>query len=425
MPKLMFRVFNLTIPSVPVEKTVADYVYDKYQTFGSDNLFPQHLAAINRQSPVHAGVLANKTMYAIGAGLDIKNPKLVMANPSQTNTAVQRNYISDYLGFGNGTLEIVTNTKNGFVSIYHRDFTKCRVSQDGKSIIQHPKWEDWDANTDKGIWIPLWPEFDVARDRDGKEIEVLGTTGLLRSIFQLKDYSPEFQYYGIPSWISALDAAGIAYKTNKWNLSRLDNGFKNSGVLVLNGDVGEEEAKKLLDEFQSKMIGEGNTGKILFIIKQLGQGATTEFTPFNGKEEGDWIELHKQSEADIITAHNWFRSLSGINDNTGFDTKRILNEYEVAQNTVIRELQDLMLSTLTTIYGRFRLDFSKTTFINKPPASVLTLLDPEKYTRIWEARRMAGMEYDEADPDQQRFVSSNTKSNGTNDSGRSGDRSDQ
>ncbi len=414
---LTWKVFNLSVPDAPVENTEVDFVYDTYQTFGSDNLFPQHLAAINRQSPVHAGVLANKVLYGMGSGLEISNKKLTAPNPDETFIGMLKKYLSDQLGFGNGTLEVVTDKRNSFVSIYHKDFTKCRISKDGKSVIQHPKWEDFASTTSYGVWIPLFPEFDVARDANGKEIA--SGAGYLRSIYHRKDYSPEFQYYGLPSWISALAAAGISYKTNKWNLSRLDNSFKGSGVMMINGDIGEDESKKMTDEFTTKMTGEGTTGKILFIIRELGQDATVQFTPIDTKDDGDWMNLHKQAESDIITAHNWFRSLSGIADNTGFDTKRILNEYQVAQNTVIRDMQVMMADTLTAIYQRFKVDTGEITFINKPPVSTLTLISPEKYIHIWEARKMAGMDYDENDPEQQKFIN-----NGTNDTRRSSDRSD-
>ncbi len=412
----MFKIFNLTVPSMPVEKTVVDYTYDKYQEFGSDNLFPQHLAAINRQSPVHAGVLNNKTLYTLGKGFD--PDMLPQVNPDESLRSVLSKLISDYYGFGNAYLEIVSAKGGKFLNLYHKDATKCRVTYEGNGIIVHPKWLDYSSRMDKAVFLPYWPKFDEARDINGKEMPEYG--GFLRSVYHYKDYSPEFSYYGIPGWISALNAAGIAYKTDKWNLSRLDNSFKTSGVLLLNGNVGEDEAKQMLKEFQDKMVGEGTQGKVLFIVKQLGQDGSVSFTELGKQEEGDWIKLHQQSESDIITAHNWFRSLSGIHDNTGFDTRRILNEYEVAQNTVISEMQRFILDPLSTIYRRFGKDISKMSFINLPPVSILGLLDPHRYTRIWEARRMAGMDYDENDPEQQKFMS-----NGTNDSVRGGSPGDK
>jgi hypothetical protein len=412
----MWKIFNLTVPSVPVEKTVVDYNYEKFQQFGSDNLFPQHLAAINRQSPVHAGVLNNKTLYTIGKGFD---PDLLpQVNPNESLRAVASKLVGDYWGFGNAYIEIVTTKGGKWVNLYHTDSTKCRVTYEGNGIIVHPKWADYASRNDKAVFLPYWPNFDEARDINGKEIPEYG--GFLRSVYHYKDYSPEFSFYGIPGWISALNAAGIAYKTDKWNLSRLDNSFKTSGVLLLNGNVGEDEAKKMLDEFQSKMVGEGTQGKILFVIKQLGQDGSVSFTELGKQEEGDWIKLHEQSGSDIITAHNWFRSLSGIADNTGFDTKRILNEYEVAMNTVIAEMQKFILEPIVAIYKRFGKDISKMQFINSPPVSIMGLLDPERYVRIWEARKMAGMDFDENDEDQKKFMK-----DGTNDSRRGGNNGDQ
>lgn len=45
-------------------------------------------------------------------------------------------------------------------------------------------------------------------------------------------------------------------------------------------------------------------------------------------------------------AHSWFRSLSGLDYLSGFDSERILHEYEIALNTLILgEQQELLEPT--------------------------------------------------------------------------------
>ena len=51
--------------------------------------------------------------------------------------------------------------------------------------------------------------------------------------------------------------------------------------------------------------------------------------------------------------------------------------------------------------------------INKSPVSLLTKLTADKYIKVWEARRLAGEEFDSEDEAQQMFVEevSNSKNN--------------
>ena len=38
-----------------------------------------------------------------------------------------------------------------------------------------------------------------------------------------------------------MNVSAIAYKTDRWNISRLDNSFQLSGVMMLDGEVDKEQ----------------------------------------------------------------------------------------------------------------------------------------------------------------------------------------
>lgn len=151
----------------------------------------------------------------------------------------------------------------------------------------------------------------------------------------------------------------------------------------------------------------GNPGQVLFVLRDKAEGDSSRFIPIDTSADGDWRSLHEQSESDLVVAHSWFRSLSGLDYTSGFSTERILHEYEVALNTVILGEQEQLLEPIRQIIGSvLGVDASSLEIVNRPPTRSKPL-----YMRVWEARKADGLDYDENDPDQQLFLAQITKYN--------------
>jgi capsid portal protein len=203
--------------------------------------------------------------------------------------------ILDKKSSGNGFFELVTNARRSFLNIYHQDSTKCRLSKDKKSIYLHHDWRIVGGTKGDRKQIPLYPIFeDTLKD------------GYLRSMIHIKEYEPGFENYGVPDWIAGLNVSAIAYKTDKWNISRLDNSFNSSGVLIVNGEFqSDEDYEDFQTEFKQEFVGEGKQGKILMMAQSPGAlpDAGTRFVPVTQNAEADWQNLHLQSTNDLVIAH--------------------------------------------------------------------------------------------------------------------------
>ena len=371
-----FGVFNLSVPESIEEPQDISKIRTKFIPFGTNNLFPQYLAELGRKSSTHRSVLAQKTIFTSGAKF-VSNDENISEYIKDVNAdgeslrMIFKKLASDYYTFGNCYLEGVLY--DGGMNLYHIDATTVRMSKNKKEAYVHPDWAKY--NTMKGDLniIPIYPEV-----RDN------------RFILQFKDYEPTFSFYGLPDYVAALEHIAVDYEIGKWNHTKFKNGFQPSAIVEISGDMGEEEAKKLVDQAQKKFVGAGNNGKILFLVKN-GDTSPANVSIIKDDQEGSWIDLQRITDQNIVTAHRWQPSLSGLvssgkMNNTGSE---IRIAYDLAMTTVIKDTSDLLLDGIKTVMYR-ELGFLPEDLIihYEPPISFATQIDPSKVLTINEQRRM-------------------------------------
>ena len=373
---------------------------DRFWRWGDDNLFPRALALMARRSTTHRRIINDKADYISGKGFacdEAQQPRLAAfarrVNGSGESLRQLLNKLAfDKSLFGNAFLEVVTDAAHSFLSFYHQDASRCRVARDSAHILLHHDWAAFRPSEARSL--PLWPAFEVQED------------GTLRSVIHYKDYEPTFEHYGVPPYIAGLGVSAIAYKTDRWNISRLDNSFQLSGVMMLDSSAeNEAEAERIVRLAERKFAG--NPGQVMFVIRDGGEGDNSRFIPIASQNEGDWRALHEQAVSDIVVAHSWFRTLSGLDYASGFSAERILHEYEVALNSVIlaeqAELTEPIRAAVSAVLG---IDASSLQIVNRPPTRSKPI-----YMKVWEARKADGLDYDPDDERQQAFLSEITKYN--------------
>ena len=374
---------------------------DKYWRWGDDNLMPTALSLMSRRSTTHRRIINDKADYIAGKGFsyDEQQPLLralvARANgEGDTLRSVVCRLAFDKALMGNAFMEVVTDEQHSFLSFYHQDASRCRLSRNGEHLILH---HDWSRFTEQEArTLPLYPRFEKMED------------GSLRSVVHYKEYEPMFSHYGVPKYIAGMGVSVIAYKTDCWNISRLDNSFQLSGVMMLDASIDNEaEAERIVQAAERRFAG--NPGQVMFVVREGQENDNSRFIPVESRNEGDWSELHDQATSDIVIAHSWFRSLSGLDYSAGFSAERILHEYEVALNTVILAEQEELLAPVKRIIGeKLGVDASSLEIINRPPTRSKPI-----YMKVWEARKADGLEYDPDDEEQQAFLSQITKYNVT------------
>ena len=373
---------------------------EKFWRWGDDNLLPCALSLMSRRSTTHRRIINDKADYIAGKGFsfDEQEPLLaqIVGRANGQGDSLRRilyRLAFDKALMGNAFLEIVTDQERSFLSLYHQDASHCRLARDSQHILLHHDWSSFKSEEAKSL--PLYPHFEQQAD------------GTLRSIVHYKEYEPMFAHYGVPKYIAGMGVSAIAYKTDCWNISRLDNSFQLSGIMMLDATLeSETEAERLVQTAEKRFAG--TPGQVMFVVGG-DENNSSRFIPLESHNEGDWSALHDQATSDIVIAHSWFRSLSGLDYSAGFSAERILHEYEVALNTVILAEQEELLAPIKRILREVvGVDGSSLEIVNRPPTRSKPV-----YMKVWEARKADGLEYDADDERQQAFLSEITKYNVT------------
>ena len=374
---------------------------EKFWRWGDDNLMPAALSLMSRRSTTHRRIINDKADYIAGKGFSYDESKQLLGKIvtcANGNGDSLREVLSrlafDKALMGNAFLEVVTDQEHSFLSLYHQDASRCRLARDNEHVILHHNWQSF--HDDEASTLPLYPRFEKQAD------------GSLRSVVHYKEYEPMFSHYGVPKYIAGMGVSAIAYKTDCWNISRLDNSFQLSGIMMLDAATdSEQEADEIVRQAERHFAG--NPGQVMFVIREAGEQDNSRFIPVGSNNEGDWSKLHDQATSDIVIAHSWFRSLSGLDYSAGFSAERILHEYEVALNTVIlAEQEELLAPIKQCVREILAVDASSLEIVNRPPTRSKPI-----YMKVWEARKADGLEYDEEDERQQMYLSEITKYNVT------------
>lgn len=388
-----FDVFNVGVPAKVRENVDIKTLRTPFIPFGDDNLFPQFLAEIKRQSPTHRAILGQKKILSIGRQFHSENENVQNfiddVNQGESMREVYGRLMDDYYSFGNGFLQIVKY--DGGINMFHIDATKCRISKNQEHVYIHPNWEKYGTSKDDTIIVPIYPKFEKNT-----------------AIIHFKDYEPTFNYYGLPDFVASLEWLKIDWELQSYNHSKFKNNFTPSAIVEINGDMGEEEAEKLVKDAQQKWTGSDNNSKILFLVKN-GDTAPANVTILSDTSDGSFMELQRLTSQNIITSHRWQPAMSGIVSagklsSTG---NEIRVAWEMVMGTVIKDVEELLFNKIKQVIEETTpLDIDDFQILYEPPVSYVSDIVPNQVLTINEQREMLGFESTE---NGDRMLSTNEK----------------
>lgn len=374
-----FEILNVGVPDKIREAVDLKTIRTPFIPFGEDNLFPQFLAEVKRQSPTHRAILGQKKILSMGKEFVSENEVvtkfLADVNQGDSMREVYGRIIDDYYSFGNAYMQIVRH--EGGINLFHIDATKCRVSKDEEHIYIHPDWAKYGTTKKDEVIVPVYPNFENNT-----------------SIVQFKDYEPTFNYYGLPDFVAGIEWIAIDHELQNYNHTKFKNNFTPSAIVEINGDMGEEEAEKLVKDAQARWTGKNNNSKILFLVKN-GDTSPANITLLTDDKDGSFMDLQRLTSQNIITAHRWQPAMSGIVSSGKLSStgNEIRVAWEMVMGTIIKDVEQLIFGKIQRIIGELTtMDIDDFEIVYEPPVSFLSDIVPSQVLTINEQRLVLGFE---------------------------------
>jgi hypothetical protein len=296
----------------------------------SDTLF-RKLLTLRLLSPTQSNCINDKTLYSIGAGLQVMDREFPekfdkkINGRRQTIDDVLKGVFESYWQDGNDFIEVVRLELAGekYIHVYKHNNLDCRFAEpdegdDPTHVIVSKEFRrdgiltfKKDAKPTK---IPIWTDNPI----DESEIWLTDpdNPNKTRTMLVVRNEVQGVDHYGLPSNFAGFIQAYLEYNVARFNLDNFENNMFLAGVLSIMGQVSETEAKKLLTDIRRSYMGKGKQRRILTVSSEAGI-SDTKFTPFTQTNEGHFVEFDKHNEGKIISANSWSKELLDMHDKSG------------------------------------------------------------------------------------------------------------
>jgi hypothetical protein len=335
-----------------VAKSDAEKVDRKgWVNYGDANDFPQYLRDLAHESPVHGSLVV-----AIGdmiAGKGIKSEQYQAELDALDINTLTYATAHDLKLFGGFFIEVIWSNDRTVISKLNAiPFEECRiaVNQDDDSEIGIFHSYDW-SNTRKKKNTPEFiPKYNyLTREQEPRQIYWCFTyTG--------SDTYPR------PDYWSAINYIELDKQISIFHINQISNGlFPSTIINFYNGQATPEQKQQMMMDWENKMSGARNAGKVVMFFNERDQ-PKTEITPFPVNDADKQYQLMDTTATQkIITAHRVTTPLLfGIRETSGFGSnkdematgleifnKQVIEPYQEKINTSIEELLSNQLPGVT------------------------------------------------------------------------------
>lgn len=302
--------------------------------------------------------------------------------------------------FGNGFTEVIVS--NDRVTLYTLNVKDVRpVADDDFITKEYGIAKDHSGrlsllssvfNTD--YKLPAFPIFKDMGD------------GTQRSVLHVKLDTPNFDYWGLPYWISGIHWAELEYRIPKFNIDKFKNGLTPSGLLQLFGNMPQDKAQDYLDQLLAHFTDTENNFKVMAQIIR-NPDMKGQFVPFETTHEGFFLQLQDLAKMLVATSMQFPLSLAGTSTAGQLGSNQQLKtEFEILKSFLIEPMQRLLeeralqplLSLVSDLQSKDYLDQIAVKLATVSPVSLASDIVPVDVLTRNEQRELLGYEPDDVQP---------------------------
>jgi DNA-binding MarR family transcriptional regulator/sulfur carrier protein ThiS len=310
------------------------------------NRYPDFLLELYRNSAKHHAIINSKRDYICGRGWSINTDGATTVQKAKMEQFVKHPNAHESLDdilvkvahdlelYGGYALEVIYDSIGEKVAaIYHADFAKYRVSEDGSCYYYSDDWSKFN------------PEFEKIEAFNWKE-----PGG--KQLLYVKSYQPNCQYYPLPSYLGAINYIDLDRKVSDYFNQGISNGFMAGTLINFNSGIPTEEEQNSIEKMvKSKFTGTENANSILLNFSDSRE-RSADIQQLNSNDFDKRFDLlNKTIQQELYAGHQISDpALFGIKEEGIFSSRnQLVDSFELFQNTYVNARQQFIERTFNDL----------------------------------------------------------------------------
>ena len=310
------------------------------------NRYPDFLLELYRNSAKHHAIINSKRDYICGRGWSINTDGTTTVQRAKMEQFVKHPNAHESLDdilvkvahdlelYGGYALEVIYDSIGEKVAaIYHADFAKYRVSEDGACYYYSEDWSKFN------------PEFEKIEAFNWKE-----PGG--KQLLYIKSYQPNCKYYPLPSYLGAINYIDLDRKVSDYFNQGISNGFMAGTLINFNSGIPTEEEQNSIEKMvKSKFTGTENANSILLNFSDSRE-RSADIQQLNSNDFDKRFDLlNKTIQQELYAGHQISDpALFGIKEEGIFSSRnQLVDSFELFQNTYVNARQQFIERTFNDL----------------------------------------------------------------------------
>jgi hypothetical protein len=312
---------------------------------GRNNDYYNYIVDRNNGSPTNSSINQSYSTLIYGKGLRTSSGSLGAEHWGRLQTILRprelRKMVADFQVFGEFSFEVIETKGGELHSLTHipKQMVIPSIANEKNEIEHYWFSKNWRKYTEVDYTPVLFNAYGAAKGS---------------SIYVAKPYVVGAEYFGAPSYSSALVFAEMEEEIANVQISSIKNGLSAGYIIQIpNGtNYTPEEKEEFERQVKRKLVSSSNASN--FIISFNDQEVAIEVTPFpvNANVHKQWDSIQEQCKTQLMTAHKVISpSLVGLSSASGFSS--VADELDMSERQTIKRVikpkQDFILDAIEEV----------------------------------------------------------------------------